>query len=195
MNEFTASNGFRVQRDKNENVQWLDPHDPNWTGRIDRSGARALAEFFRAEEDERLARWRWPENPDYVVYAWVADPPRRDIRGVTVLSETIPRGYTVWEDRIDTLYGTSIDEASRRNAREAARAYFDAHPEPKPWYDAKPGEVWELTHLGGASAYVFTDQLSVAQGVEPAFLGGRAVLYVRDDEITAGRRIWPEVQS
>ena len=148
-------------------------------------GVDALREFFRAEEDERLRRWRFPEDPDFVVYAaWTADPPRRGVRGVTVLSESIPHRYAVWEDNIDTLYGTSVDEDARKRARDAARAYFEAHPEPKPWHEAKEGEVWVITYKGEEYPAIFQAGMFRDHGGswDP-------------DRITAGRRIYPEATS
>jgi hypothetical protein len=70
----------------------------------------------------------------------------------------------------------------------AARAYFDAHPEPKPWHHAKPGDVWIIT---------FTDR-----SFDPvaASWNGRGFVHIdiRPTEISLGeiaeaRRIWPEV--
>lgn len=111
---FTASNGMTVERDHNNDVV------------IDRSigcasvfmadgTALALREFFQHERDEELGRWRWPENPDYVVY------PRA--RAVLVLSEST--GVTLRAER---------GQFSAREATVfgAASAYFEAHPERKP---------------------------------------------------------------
>lgn len=154
MDKYEASEGFTVQ-EKDDAVTMRGPGGTLWIG--DRELGRGLKEYVNqvranalAERDEQLGRWRWPENPDYVVYRWVADPPRRNVRGVTVLSEAIPRGYTVWEDNVDVIYGTSVNEEARKAARDAARAYFDAHPEPKPipneprsaWVDKYGTDVW-----------------------------------------------------
>lgn len=183
MNEFTASNGVRVRRTSGGTLAISVIH-------FTASEENALREFFQREADERLGRWRWPENPDYVVYPTVADTvTRRQARGVTVLSETIPRPYTVWEDNVDVLYGTSTDEGSRQQARAAAKAYFEAHPERKPWEDAKEGDVWIITP---------SKAITLGERVEyPAiFQAGR----FRDHggswearDITDARRIWPGV--
>ena len=87
----------------------------------------ALREFFRAEEDERRARWRDPQHPDYFVRRNTQDE-------VSVHSET-SNAYR-YIHRNDLKYeGVGI-------WMDVARAYFDAHPQRNPWEDAKPGEVW-----------------------------------------------------
>jgi hypothetical protein len=91
----------------------------------------ALREFFRQERDTELARWRWPENPDYVVYPV-------DDSTVNVLHE--PGGDTCLIND-----GEGYLSAELEGYVQAGDAYFDAHPEPKPWHDAKPGEVWVVT--------------------------------------------------
>lgn len=202
MNDFTASNGIGVEINDEEQIVFAVPNRPTSPVWMKPDERVALREFFRAEEDERLGRWRWPENPDYVVYAWVAEPSRGNVRGVTVLSERIPRGYTVWEDNVHTFHGESVDEESRRSARDAARAYFDAHPERKPWHDAKPGETWRLTVNDRSPLEIdLTFNVIGVEGVIPSRfarpqVGGEQMEYPLDSPaITAGRRIWPEVSS
>jgi hypothetical protein len=132
MNDFTASNGIGVEINDEEQIVFAvgnRPITPIWT---DSSELKALREFFRAEEDERLGRWRDARYPDFAVYPQPVDPSRGAVRGVTILSERIPRIYTAWEDNLRTFYGDSEDEETRRTARDVAAAYFDAHPEPKP---------------------------------------------------------------
>lgn len=186
MSEFTASNGIKLRQSINGGLN-IENATEGWTTICGIDVVTALREFFQKENDDRFDRWRWPANPEYVVYAWTADP-ARTARGVTVLSESIPHGYTVWEDNIDTLYGTSENEEARALARKAARAWFDAHPEPKPWHDAECGEVWRLT-IDGVE-YAATREYG------PGFrLSNSNEIFPRDERITAGRRIWPEVAS
>jgi len=200
MDTYTASNGIRINVAADlSGEKYLtgtrlsgggcpDVYPAQTHATASEDGMTALREFFRAEEDERLGRWRWSENPDYVVYRWAADPPRRNVRGVTVLSETIPRGYTVWEDNVDTLYGTSVNEEARKAARDAARAYFDAHPEKRPWHDAKAGEVWAVTVDGRE----FAAKVNTDSGF-PRFIAlDHDLTYGPRAGFTAGRRIWPE---
>jgi hypothetical protein len=146
------------------------PTSPLWM-KPDELGA--LREFFRAEEDERLGRWRWPTDPALVVY-----PSRAD--WVTVVSET---------DGVASRFRPEdVDVALTLNAR-AARAYFDAHPEPKPWHDAEPEEVWILTIDGEEVLALIDEDREFHHRSQRRF---RSVL---DESITAGRRIWPEVTS
>ena len=114
MGDFTASNGVPVIPDRLGGYQ-LAPESAQMgaiTG-VNANQAQALREFFQKENDDRLGRWRWPENPDYVVY------PQED-GGVWVLSEST--GLTMRQRR----------ENFRSPMREvtlfgAAWAYFDAN--------------------------------------------------------------------
>ncbi len=130
--KFTASNGGTVERLSNGRYTVTDntPQRLNEiatvlgrTSYLDPAQIDTLREFFRAEEDERLGRWRWPENPDYVVYPDSVNtyPPVGAIR-VWNLKTAVSRRY---RDRggVDGLGGHFDD---------AAAAYFDAHPEPNP---------------------------------------------------------------
>lgn len=137
----------------------------------------ALREAFLAKEDERLGRWRWPENPEYVVY------PTDVARGrmVRVFNE---RGQQLCEMTDGGAENAVLSGAQSEFAR-AARSYFDAHPEP--WHDAKLGEVWVVTHeeVGEVAA------VKVRSG-HFDILDGRDGGYIALKDVTAGRRIWPE---
>lgn len=75
-------------------------------------------EFFQGKRDEELGRWRWPENPDYVVYR--AD----DYDGFMILDE---REGKTW-----TYHWAAIkDDPEFDGPWDAARAFFEAHPERK----------------------------------------------------------------
>lgn len=133
MNEFVASNGVKV---------WNTLHDQSAALPIDYRRAKwdqtkedeidALREFFRAEEDERLGRWRSKIDPtwtaidglkDYVVF-------RNDdgLRGFSMHRET--RNLDAWNLELQAI----------------GREYSSAHPEPKkPWEDAQEGDVWIVT--------------------------------------------------
>ncbi|QYF98494.1 hypothetical protein [Microbacterium sp. PAMC21962] len=169
MSEFTASNGVTIHEqatgtDRGKGVivdgYFLPPND-----------VMALREFFQKENDDRLGRWRWREDPDYVVYPLVT--------GLVA----------VVEEKNGTSGTFSRIEHTNSGHGDAARAYFLAHPDPKPWDEAKPGEVWvftlrdapELSHaavLDDCATWTWTD-------------GGQVDLTT----ITSGRRIWPEVAS
>lgn len=136
---------------------------------------QALREFFQHERDQELGRWRWPENPDVVVqadkggeHAWVMNERNQQING--------------WMWRVDLDRVTAHAQVGA-----AARAYFAARPMPKPWHDAKPGEVWVLdTQHGELALQVLSD----GSFDNPDFY------YEKDDpNIKSGRRIWPEVSD
>lgn len=194
MSEFTASNGIKLRQSINGGLN-IENATEGWTTICGIDVVTALREFFQKEKDDRFDRWRWPANPEYVVYAWTADP-ARTARGVTVLSESIPRGYTVWEDNIDTLYGTSENEEARVLARKAARAWFDAHPEPKPaWHDAKPGEVWVITTRNVGDEVAVRVALVNEVLIFEYITSPTTHLSITSDRIESGRRLWPEVAS
>lgn len=141
----------------------------------------ALSALALAERDEALGRWRWPENPDYVVYPESGN--HGD--GLNVLHE--PTAYTTF------FYPADLKISHGGGAyASAAHAYFAAHPEPKPWHDAKPGEVWVLTVDSQEFPW------GVGAGVDLGkfiYAGGESNIPLTWHEITAGRRIWPEATA
>lgn len=136
MTEFKASNGVEIR-----------PFDDLRRGAgYSYEEVEALREFFQAERDAELGRWRWPEHPDYVVY------PNKN-HSVSVIDESTG----VREESL-TRDETNHDIPAVRNVFfRAAKAYFDAHPERKPWHDAEPGDVWELTVPGKSALFVASD--------------------------------------
>lgn len=176
--EFTASNGgvvtvdvlgsVKVTLPQNTSGLWLSVHSTS-----------ALREFFRQERDTELGRWRWPENPEYVVYR-LPENDDDDGRCVRVVDETDGSYYACAWERLryggDTIW-------------RAARAYFAAHPEPKPWHNAKPGEVWVLT-VGGEQIPCSVE--ATGPDFVPLAHEFWATLARGSERITAGRRIWPE---
>lgn len=172
MSTFVASNTTTISKD-NESLEavlgngvcLLQP----WT-------VKALREFFQHERDEELGRWRWPDTPVYVVY-------RDSDNSVLVFDETNGRSeqYARWEAEL-------LEDG-------AAFDYFAAHPEPKPWERAKPGEIWELTAEGVERQYAaiasrdFTGDAVYLFPVDDAYA---PKLGLRAPVITDGRRIWPE---
>jgi len=167
MNGFTASNGVRVST--------------NDSGGVDvglktlyASESLAVREFFQHERDKQLGRWRWPENPDVVVYL----DGHASRRSVTVFLEKtggIIIGMT--ERFLDSVPNDGFE------ARAAARAYFEAHPERKPWHDAKTGEVWVITVDGEESAWTVNNK--------DKFENPDSTYELTNPTITAARRIWP----
>lgn len=170
MDKFTASNGVEVKRRRNE-VMFSDDSS------ILAPEEQALREFFQAERDEELGRWRWPENPDYVVYRFAS-------RNVRVLRESIGKSLEYMDE------GAWPSNPSDYSA--AARAYFEAHPESKPWDDAVAGEIWALTLDDGVEHDVFIHEDRITGGRDGVSAGG-AYFDIDDGAgITSARRIWPE---
>lgn len=172
---FKASNGFSVSEANSYYVyRVFDEVGVAIKGLVFHE-AKALREFFQHERDKELGRWRWPENPDYVVYP-------SDDGGCTVFHE-VTSGFIFFSDRT-LVKGTS-------EKHRAARAYFEAHSEPKPWELAKPGEVWVLT-ISNRGEMEGNDAFEVTKGLIRFYstIWGN---YDLDSEcIIAGRRIWPE---
>lgn len=165
MDKFTASNGVEVRT----NAAWMAVGE--FGQRMELAEMQALREFFQANRDEELGRWRWPENPDYVVYA------RRDDT-VLVLFELHGEGGVLYRR------GDSVHDFEG----EAARAYFAAHPEPKPWHDAQDGEVWLIDCAGtpkGGEPFI----VHLGKFKSPTTT---SLVAKNDPTITAARRIWPE---
>ena len=187
---FTASNGITVFVRDGGTVQFqhgtraescgilqIMPHSEWW---------QTLREFFQYERDESLGRWRSPENPEHVVYAKRGSDPAAMMPSVRVITESTGRSRDIERSVLGAC------EPTVSVFGKAARAYFEAHPERKPWQEAKPGEVWVL---------------STSDGHEDAFMvmavGELGIVFEADQfrepldspDITGGRRIWPEDAS
>lgn len=89
-------------------------------------------EYFQAKRDEDLGRWRWSENPDWV---GVEGEKQAGMRTVVLVNERTLERFWINERAMDAAPDASID-------KHAARAYFEAHSERKPWQSAEPREVW-----------------------------------------------------
>lgn len=178
---FVASNGIEVVPDEQD----LYIGDPALSP-LTPAGVAALREFFQHERDEELGRWRWPENPEYVVYKARAGERVPDARHVTVSNES--NGDAAWLFEVESG-GVS---GGGSWARDAARAYFAAHPESKPWHDARHLSLWVLTLDGCASPEVYIRRGEVFRPVNNE---SRVSIDGRDALITGARRIWPEVSD
>lgn len=168
---FKASNGTEIIREVFGNIVMRERNSRSekWLP-VDNDVAVALGEFFEMEADQILKRWRWPENVNYVVYP--------SDNGWLVLNEL--DGHTKhYTHREHVGVGGS-------NMTRAARAYFDAHPESKPWHDAKTGEVWVIKWPDGTeSAWTVNNQ--------GKFESPDSTYQLANPNITAARRIWPQV--
>lgn len=169
MTAYKASNGMVVERDHNGDVV-IDRQTTHVSLFMADGTALALREFFQAERDAELGRWRWPENRDYVVYP----------------NGEYARVVREWEGTSESFLRQDVAQEGTWNPYRAARAYFEAHPEPKkPWEDAKQGEVWALK---------FGDQSEDSWFVNKDWFQNTRTLtciLLADKSITAGRRIYP----
>lgn len=175
MDKYTASNGIGVRIDS----PYLDIKDGvSWRGIAGSREVIALREFFQAERDEELGRWRWPENPDYVVY-------QHESGQAIVINERTGISFYRYRGEAAELRemraGTDEDVSL---GTKAAEAYFDAHPERQPWDDAKPGEAWRLKEVDAYPGIAIFTELHVW-----LWSTGSAVDLNR---IVEGHRIWPE---
>lgn len=175
---FTASNGMIVAPHEKAYLGYAiyDSEGRNTLAEyshLNDNEMNALREFFQHEHDEELGRWRWPENPGYVVY------PFGNGAGCTALCESTGVSETF------ITRDSAVDSASY--LAHSARAFFKADPERKPWEEAKRGEAWKLRE---ADAYPGIAVLTVEMGW--LWATGRAVDLTR---IIDGERIWPEDAS
>lgn len=178
MDKFTASNGITVERNENGDVVTSLGADARSIFMKDGT-ARALDEFFRDEDDERLGRWRSPEDSRFVVYAGYS--PGEEERFVRVVEENTGVSTVVYESQKDGVRGHNV-----------ARAYFDAHPEPKPWHEAAADEAWELTVNGDTGPFV--TKLTPSGAIH--FVAGNGSEFVAESpEIAAGHRIYPKEEA
>ena len=137
-----------------------------------------LRAHLQAERDEQLGRWRDPENPDCICYPVAGDPD-----DIWVVYEG--SGLAYLRERNQAFYaGNRFSEVARR--------YFAAHPEPKPWEDAQPGEVWLVTlrHCEPQICQVLKTRRFLPIQTEAGYQ--RPTFPLDHPTITAGRRIWPE---
>ena len=176
MNDYVADNGASVHLDSNGRMTFRRD-SPLCVNTLEAFWVQAAREFFQAERDEELGRWRDPENPDCICYPVAGDPD-----DIWVVYEG--SGLAYMRERNQAFYaGNKFSEVARR--------YFAAHPEPKPWEGAEPGEFWILTVDEKTNPYkIWTDTQRVRrfERVERPY----TAISLNDPRITAGRRVWPE---
>jgi hypothetical protein len=167
---FIASNEVPVEWVASEDTTtvWLSIGG-NYIWEDDESDLVAITEFLESEKDARLNRWRSPDYRNIVVY------PVPDTTSVRVLNE-VDVTITVFY-RGDPLTDSPGDMSA------VARAYFDAHPEKRPWHDAQQGDVWVVTYDGDEFAVIADDE-------DFAWPLDGGVRKKTDPGITAGRCIW-----
>lgn len=190
MTEFTASNGVRVVLTNNGATlyspgdSWPMPEPHQMFANAD--VVIGLREFFQHERDEELGRWRWPENPEYVVYL-------RNDGQACVFNEAT--GVTVYRFRGEHEH---LEELRRQSGEEvmphthAARAYFEAHPERKPWDTASAGELWAFKTDPGTRETLWERDASESHWHLPGQTKAELGIHFT---IVTGRKIWPEDAS
>lgn len=111
---------------------------------------------------------------------WVDEP----TGALVLLNEGVGKPRYVSIFRNGLMYGShERDNPWTGTHHEIADRFFAAHPEPKPWHDAKPGEVWEVENVTGSPRNAWA-------------LDSGAFMYedeswVTRDSIVSARRIWP----
>ena len=181
MTEFVASNGYHIERTKSGDLLFFAHGDE--LGHLSHGKQSALREFFLAERDAELGRWRSKEQPSVV--AW---PEPEDADRVFLLDEDRPEWGLVSRPR-PGRYADAV------GIWAVAREFFAAHPEPKPWGSASNGDIWALTHKDGTTAQYLSDggrffKLPLLEPREPCWAPAGFA-----SDFTAGRRVHPEVQS
>lgn len=170
---------FEVKEVVRSGVSFYVTGDPGHRGVWDK--------YVEKVEPKDADRWRY--NDHIVVY-----PETRDAngpgRGVTILDETpLPKIYTRWENQVYADQ-TRFDE----EITEAARAYWAAHPLPKPaCHGAKDGELWEITTIGhyeSVPAFVVGGRFYM----KSAYGAGR-LDSIEIEKVMIARRIYPEPEA
>lgn len=177
---FRASYGARIEvHDNNSRIDIKCTVSSGEQHFLSVKETQAAREFFQHERDEELGRWRWPENPEYVAYRRDAYPGYK--RRVRVIHE--PDG-----DFVDTVEGSIHDGIFK----DAARAYFEAHPERKPWDTASAGELWAFKTDPGTRETLWERDASESHWHLPGQTKAELGIHFT---IVTGRKIWPEDAS
>lgn len=188
MEKFTASNGLILVPLRDGSVRWEAGFSPTVV-------TAALREFFLHERDQELGRWRWPENPDYVVYP---DQARKYIEQPAVIVVNERDGAVAYCGK-DGAYSASGIGASDDWCEPAARAYFAAHPESKPWHEAKHNEIWvlQIKDCHAPEPYRFAQDTTCADSCvfRPVSNPKRVFFDSRSPMIVDAHRIYPEASD
>lgn len=175
---FRARSGRIVQVRENGTVTF-----DHANGYLSPESAMDAEEFFQAQKDLECRRWRCPVEPDHVVYE--QDGQLRVMRESDGHSNVMSRRW--FEEHREGIFARE-----EKTFYRVLALYVEAHPEPKPWHDAQPGEVWAVTETNGEALYRATrshrfEQVSGAEGM--------LSMPTTHWSITAARKIWPEDAS
>lgn len=180
MEKFTASNGLTVSVEPDDDM--FIGGVPGVSSKVGLVGlvTKALREFFVHERDQELGRWRWPDDTRYVVYS-TADPDEFRVTDEHTGNRVLIRRSNLSPEGSDKHFGG------------AARAYFAAHPEPKPWHGAVDGQLWlirfddfpntKVAALVKSGRFVYNDHCH------------EGVAELNDPTIVGAKRVWPEVSD
>src|SRR5690625_2231794 len=180
---FTASNGIAVTiKHDGYLIATTDDGVCHATGGAD-LGVQALREYFTAERDAELDRWRDPET-GLLVYQINDDPDT-----VFVFDETYADHGTWTREQVGpttTGFGAPI-----------AERYFATHPEPKPaWHDAEPGEVWVVEVCGLQYASLVDEEKDSEGKSVTLFVTYKDWVWEgTDPDITHATKLWPQDQE
>lgn len=156
MNEFTATNGYRiVPVNDNQPVKWIQVHnknpDPELSERhsLGLYSVDALREFFRAEDDERLGRWRSSESPEsHLAGGIMTAIDERPGGGVRADKFTASNGVviTIYTRSIEVLDGEIAQAWIDPRGADALREFFRAELKPAGGLPIRPtDEQWDRT--------------------------------------------------
>lgn len=178
METFTASSGNQIKRDDTGNLRVYSKNGSLHDWSLAADGAADLRELFQAERDEELGRWRLPGVPGIVAYRRPGTS-----RAVLVIDESRGYGQVYTEGDLSAYSG--------RHA-SVARAYFAAHPEPKPWHDAKIGEVWLLGFASQTLPAIVVEDDGAPWFMVADDINTPSRFKLSSDAFTDARRIFPE---
>lgn len=133
--EFRARSGRKVQIRDNGTVTF-----DHANGYLSPETAMDADEFFQAQRDLELGRWRCPAEPD-----WVAQEDEPDVYGRRTVRLFNERAFEMHHLNSLVTEGTTSGELAKHRV---ARAFFEAHPQVKPWHGAQAGEFWQVQHMG-----------------------------------------------
>lgn len=144
----------------------------------------ALEEYFIAKRDKEFGHWRY--NEIYVAFEVHSVQPymQNKRRTIHVLNQRTGKYHERHE-------GSDAWHTSDEEVDLVAREWFAAHPAPKPWLDAKPGEWWtiETPHYNGPTIVKGEESASSVTRFEYPTYGGSASIPVGSSRITNAVRV------
>ena len=154
-------------------------------GYLSRETAYDAEEYFRAKQDEELGRWRWPINPHWIAMDGGRD---RDGRRAVALFNELTFERVQANDLV-------LDSEGHLIWQRAARAFFEAHPQPKPWHGAQTGEFWSVTHAGEDETCRVDDVSGTLRFVGVSGWGTSVSMPITHHSITTAVRMVAEVAA